>query len=65
MGKSNILLGLIILILISFFQLTGISAQNNSVINDSIYSDILKELRSLRFSCRITTNRSWRYEVII
>ncbi len=66
MGKSNILLGLIILILISFFQLTGISAQNNSVINDSIYSDILKEQRSIKVLLpdNYKSGSSERYEVI-
>lgn len=66
MGKSNILMGLIILILISFFQLTGISAQNNSVINDSIYSNILKEERSIKVLLpdNYKSGSSERYEVI-
>ena len=66
MGKSKILMSLIILILLSFFKLTGISAQNNSVINDSIYSDILKEERSIKIIMpdNYKSGSSERYEVI-
>ena len=66
MKKSNLLQCLIILILISFFRFTGISAQNNSVINDSIYSDILKEERSIKVILpdSYKPGSSEKYEVI-
>lgn len=48
MMKKNLLHGLLALILISFVCFTNVSAQNDAVINDSIYSNILKEERSVK-----------------
>ena len=66
MMKRTVLQGGVLLILVFFFQLTSISAQNNSFINDSIYSDILKEERSVRVLLpdNYKSGSSERYEVI-
>jgi len=64
--KRTVLQGGVLLILVFFLQSTSISAQNNSVINDSIYSDILKEERSVRVLLpdNYKPGSSERYEVI-
>jgi predicted alpha/beta superfamily hydrolase len=66
MMKRNLLQGLVSLIFVLFFQSTGVSAQNNSVINDSIYSDILKEERSIKVIMpeAYKPGSSEKYEVI-
>lgn len=56
----------VLLIFVFFLQLTSISAQNNSVINDSIYSEILKEQRSVKVILpdNYKPGSSVKYEVI-
>jgi predicted alpha/beta superfamily hydrolase len=64
--KRNLLQGSVYLIIVLFIQFTGVSAQNNSVINDSIYSNILQEERSLKVILPDTykPGSSEKYEVI-
>ena len=64
--KRNLLQGSVYMIFVLFVQLTNVSAQNNSVINDSIYSSILQEERSLNVILPDTykPGSSEKYEVI-
>jgi predicted alpha/beta superfamily hydrolase len=64
--KRNLLQGSVTLILVLFIQLSGVSAQNNSVINDSIYSNILQEERSIKVILpdSYKPGSSEKYEVI-
>jgi predicted alpha/beta superfamily hydrolase len=66
MMKRILLQGLALLIYILFFQLANVSAQNNPAINDSIYSNILKEERSVKVILPETykPGSSEKYEVI-
>ncbi|MGB8489641.1 MAG: alpha/beta hydrolase-fold protein [Bacteroidales bacterium] len=63
--KRNLLQSLALLIFVLFFQLTNAYAQNNQV-NDSIYSDILKEERSVKVFLPETykPGSAEKYEVI-
>jgi len=58
--------GGVLLTFVFFFQLASISAQNNFVINDSVYSNILKEERSVKVILPETykPGSSEKYEVI-
>jgi predicted alpha/beta superfamily hydrolase len=64
--KRNLHYGMLLLICILFFSFTGVFAQNSSVINDSIYSGILKEERSIKVILPETykPGSSQKYEVI-
>jgi predicted alpha/beta superfamily hydrolase len=64
--KRNLLQCSVYLIFVLFIQSTSVSAQNNSVINDSIYSNILQEERSLKVILPDTykPGSSEKYEVI-
>jgi predicted alpha/beta superfamily hydrolase len=66
MTTRNILRGTLCLIVVIFYQLTGISAQDNPLINDSIFSKVLNEERSMRIILPDTykPGSSERYEVI-